>query len=105
MTINITIMGEVHQHRSLKRSGAKIGDDIWVSGTLGGASVAVQSRLDKTFDANRWSENILSQAFQRLEYPNPQIELGQELSFKQLANSAIDISDGLIADLDHILEL
>lgn len=98
LTLNVTIMGEVPTGAALKRSGAKVGDDIWVSGTLGDAAFALailQQRLHATDDD-------LSLTRKALEQPEPRVSLG--LKLRGIAHSAIDISDGLLADLGHILK-
>ena len=98
MTISITVLGEVPPGQSLLRSGARIGDDIYVSGTLGDARLALdalQSKIDL-------SASHLSQARVRLEQPSPRVALG--LALRGIANSAIDVSDGLLGDLQHILD-
>ncbi len=93
LSITITVMGEVDASLALRRDGAKPGDDIWVSGTLGGAALALEAiRANQT--------DVLSKVIDRLERPIPRIALGQHL--KGVATAAIDISDGLVADLGHI---
>jgi thiamine-monophosphate kinase len=96
--ICVQIMGEVGRGRALRRDGAKIGDDMWVSGQLGDAAAAVAHR--------RGELNLEQAAFDRcrmrLDWPTPRIALGLELS--TLAHSAIDVSDGLLGDLAHICE-
>ncbi len=88
-TISIVALGEVPAGVALYRSGAKAGDDIWVSGELGGAALGLR-RPD------------IAEAARRLHEPEPRIELGERL--RGLAHAAIDISDGLTGDLQHILE-
>ena len=98
LAISVQIMGEVPSKKALRRSGAKAGDEIWVSGTLGNAALALaalQGRYPLT-------ESQLAACLPALNSPHPRVELG--LALRQLANSAIDISDGLLADLGHILE-
>jgi thiamine-monophosphate kinase len=98
LNICIQIMGEVPQGQALRRDGARPGDDIWVSGTLGDAALAlahVQQRF--CLDAS-----ALAALLPRLEAPTPRVALG--LALRDLAHSAIDLSDGLLADLGHILE-
>lgn len=98
LTICVQIIGEVPEGSALRRSGAQPGDDIWISGKLGDAALAVlheqkQIRLD--------SEE-LAECLNSLLLPVARVDLGQRLI--GLANSAIDISDGLLSDLGHILE-
>ncbi|MBS7349111.1 MAG: thiamine-phosphate kinase [Comamonas sp.] len=97
LSICITVFGEVPQGQALLRSQAQVGDDIWVSGHLGDARLALEALLRQHVLPAR----VLSQARQRLEQPTPRVELGQAL--RGIANSAIDLSDGLMGDLGHIL--
>lgn len=98
LNICVQIIGEVPARQALRRDGAKPGDDIWVSGTLGDAALAVAARTKriKLKPAER------TQALQRLDWPEPRIALG--LALRGAARSAIDVSDGLVADLGHICE-
>jgi thiamine-monophosphate kinase len=98
LNICITVFGEVPRGQALLRSGAQQGDDIYVSGTLGDAHLALealQGHLELPPD-------ILAQARLRLEQPTPRVALGMAL--RGIATSAIDISDGLAGDLGHILK-
>jgi thiamine-monophosphate kinase len=88
-TITITAIGEVPAGVALFRAGARAGDDIWVSGELGGAALALV-------------HPEIAAAAARLHRPEPRVELGERL--RGLANAAIDVSDGLSSDLGHILE-
>ncbi len=93
LTITVQAHGFVPQGQKLVRSGAQVGDLICVTGTLGDAAAGLTSwsETDKSFEYLR----------QRLARPTPRIEVG--LMLRSLASSAIDISDGLLADLNHIL--
>ena len=98
LAIAVQIMGEVPAGTALRRDGAKVGDDIWVSGQLGEAAMAVaaiKGRIRVTARERRALE-------QRLHAPVPRVALG--ISLRGIAHSAIDISDGLLADLAHICE-
>lgn len=98
LNICITVFGEVPHGQALLRSGARAGDDIYVSGTLGDARLALdacQGRIDLPAD-------IFAQTRLRLEQPTPRVALGAAL--RGIATSAIDISDGLAGDLRHILK-
>jgi len=98
LTLCVTIMGEVPAGSALLRSGAKVGDDVYVSGTLGDAALALAAISGRvTLDAD-----TLAAARARLETPTPRIGLGQAL--RGVATAALDISDGLVGDLSHILE-
>ena len=99
LVIGIEAHGFVPEAAALRRSGAKIGDRIYVTGTLGDAAVALRHRLGK----QRLSEDDFAAVAERLDRPTPRVCEG--LSLRGLAHSAIDISDGLVADLGHILEL
>jgi thiamine-monophosphate kinase len=98
LNINVTILGEVEAGRALRRDGAQVGDDIWVSGELGGAALALR-RLRGEAELNADETEACRT---RLETPEPRLALGKGLL--GLAHAAIDISDGLLADLGHILE-
>ena len=98
LNICITVFGEVPPGQALLRSGAKVGDDIWVSGTLGDARLALDAMLGKI----TLPPDVFSSARKRLECPTPRVALG--LALRDIASSALDISDGLLGDLTHILE-
>ncbi len=98
LNICVQIIGEVPARQALRRDGAKAGDDIWVSGTLGDAALAVAAKNKRI--KLKPAERAL--AMRRLDWPAPRIALG--LALRGVARSAIDVSDGLIADLGHICE-
>lgn len=98
LTLNVTVIGEVPPGQALRRDGAKPGDDIWVSGTLGDASAALAHHQGKL----RLETEQAVQCFPRLFVPTPRVELGMAL--RGIAHAAIDVSDGFAADLGHILE-
>jgi len=87
--ISVTAIGEVPPGMALERSGARPGDDVWVSGELGGAALGLV-------------HPEIAEAAKRLHVPEPRVELGERL--RRLAHSAIDVSDGLAGDLGHIAE-
>lgn len=97
LNIGVQIIGEVPAGLALRRSGAQPGDDIWVSGTLGDAALALKHELQQIVLA----PEEIAQCMPALLTPTARVELGQRLI--GLAHSAIDISDGLMADLGHIL--
>ena len=99
LTLTVTIMGEVPAGAALRRSGAKVGNDIWVSGYIGDAALAVAHRHGKLV----LTEADYHEAVMRLYEPMPRVALGQAL--RGLATAAIDVSDGLLADLGHICKL
>ena len=98
LNICVQIIGVVPARQALRRDGAKAGDDIWVSGTLGDAALAVAAKTRRI----KLKPVELRQAQQRLDRPMPRIALG--LALRGVARSAIDVSDGLVADLGHICE-
>ena len=103
LNISITIMGEVPTGKALRRSGAEVGDDIWVSGTLGSASLGLACLQDKTLQAKlQLTDANLQICLAALNAPQPRAALG--LALRSIATSCIDISDGLLADLGHILK-
>jgi len=97
LTISITALGEV-VGRALSRSGAWHGDDLWVSGSLGDAALALAIR-EGLAPADAPS---LDACQTRLLWPTPRVELGVRL--RGIASAAIDVSDGLLGDLGHILD-
>jgi len=99
LTLSVTVFGETPHGQALRRDAARAGDDIWVSGELGQAALAVRQRLKG--DVAPPAE-VLAAAQQRLDWPTPRVELGQALL--PLARACLDVSDGLAGDLQHILE-
>ena len=101
LTIAITAMGYLPKKSALKRSGAKVGDDIWVSGEVGDARYALGIRRGEwpsiSPDASSWTKIAL-----RMDAPQPRVDLG--IALRDVAHSAVDISDGLLGDLQHILK-
>jgi thiamine-monophosphate kinase len=98
LNLCVTIMGEVPQGKALRRSGAQTGDDIWVSGKLGEAALGLAHLQGKI----ALPESVRIACLASLHQPQPRVALG--LALRGIANSAIDVSDGLLADLGHILE-
>lgn len=98
LTLNITVFGDVPPDQALRRDAAQAGDDLWVSGTLGDARLAL---------GMFWQEWMLdpddfSAVRARMETPTPRVSLGMAL--RGLAHAALDVSDGLLGDLGHILQ-
>jgi len=92
LSVCVTVHGFVDADTALRRDGARVGDDVWVSGTLGDAAGALaQWRAGQAGDA---------ELFARLRRPVPRIALGLALAGK--AHAAVDVSDGLLADLGHV---
>ena len=97
LNLCITVFGEVPAGAALLRSGARAGDDVWVSGTLGDARLALE--------VFRGTLSLPAEAFERararMEQPAPRVALG--LALRGIATAAVDISDGLVGDLGHVL--
>lgn len=97
LNVCITVFGEVLAGQALLRSGARPGDAVWVSGTVGDARLALE--------AFRGTRSLEGAAFERvrvaMEMPQARVALG--LALRGVATSAIDVSDGLLGDLGHIL--
>lgn len=99
LNICITIFGELAPGHALRRDAAIAGDDLWISGTLGDARLALAGyRKEYPLDAA-----ALLAAGARMHTPSPRVALGMALADARLAHAAIDISDGLVGDLGHIL--
>jgi thiamine-monophosphate kinase len=97
LNICITVFGEVPSGQALLRSGARAGDDLWVSGTLGDARLALEVFRGKL----SVPAEVFEAARARMEAPTPRVALG--VALRGVATSAIDISDGLLGDLTHVL--
>jgi len=92
LSVCVTVHGFVDQERALRRAGAQVGDDLWISGTLGDAAAAL----------SQWRAGGAAEASlrARLDRPMPRLALGQALA--GIATACIDVSDGLLADLGHL---
>ncbi|MBK6908154.1 MAG: thiamine-phosphate kinase [Rhodocyclaceae bacterium] len=98
LNLSVTILGEAPTGQALRRDGAKPGDDIWVSGQPGRAAQGLAWLQGRS----ELPEPSRSECIAALERPQPQLALGQAL--RGIASACIDVSDGLLADLGHILE-
>jgi thiamine-monophosphate kinase len=98
LNLCITVFGEVPSGQALLRSGASGGDDLYVSGTLGDAFLALQVFLGQL----QLPEALFASLRQRMEQPTPRIALGMALH--GVASAVADVSDGLLGDLGHILD-
>ena len=95
--ISITVVGEVHLKRAVLRSGAKPGDAIYVSGTLGEAELGLQQLRER-----RGMARPSNAALRRHLYPEPRLALGQWLAERRIATAMMDLSDGLSTDLPRL---
>lgn len=98
LNICITAFGSIPKEKAIRRSGALEGDDIWVSGTIGDARLTLAALRHEI----ELSQTDLALIEGRMHQPTPRIELGSAL--REIANSALDISDGLLGDLRHVLK-
>ncbi|MEN9904728.1 MAG: hypothetical protein RLZZ555_1293 [Pseudomonadota bacterium] len=98
LNLCITVFGQVPPGQELRRSGAAAGDEVWVSGQLGDARLALEALQGDC----ELAPEMLARVRQRLERPAPRLALG--LALRGIASAAADVSDGLCGDLGHILE-
>lgn len=97
LAIGVTVFGEVPAGQALLRSGARPGDALWVSGTLGDARLALEAFRGTV----SLPQAVFEAARLRLERPEPRVALG--VALRGIASAAIDVSDGLLGDLGHVL--
>ena len=98
LNICITVYGSLPADAALRRDAARPGDEIWISGTLGDARLGLEALQGKRL----LDRTLLRPASTRLHRPEPRVALG--LALRGIAHAAIDVSDGLMGDLAHILE-
>lgn len=96
--LSLTIAGEVPAGQALRRAGARPGDDVWVSGTLGDAMLALAALQGRTVLDGAALDRLRG----RLERPAPRVALG--IALRGLATAMLDVSDGLTGDLAHVLD-
>ncbi len=100
LNLCVTALGEVPAGGALRRDGACPGDDLWISGRPGLAALGLAHLQGKTV----LPDAVRALCITALQKPQPRVALGLALQSRKLARSAIDVSDGLLADLDHIAE-
>ena len=98
LNICITAFGSIPKDQAIRRSGALVGDDIWVSGAVGDARLALAALRHEI----ELEKGDLEKIQARMHQPTPRMDLG--IALRGVANSALDISDGLLGDLRHILK-
>lgn len=98
LSITVTAQGIIPEGKYLSRAGAKSGDWLYVTGELGDAALALQHQIKQVLTES----DIIEQVQEKLDYPKPRVLAGQAL--REYASAAIDISDGLLADLGHICQ-
>ncbi|MDR1647030.1 MAG: thiamine-phosphate kinase [Zoogloeaceae bacterium] len=96
LTLCVTALGEVPRGEALRRDGARAGDDVWISGTVGLAALGLRHLLGHP----GLPASLAQRCVAHLECPQPRVELG--LALRGIATAALDISDGLLADLGHL---
>ena len=101
LNLCVTALGEVPAGTALRRDGAQAGDDLWVSGQPGLAALGLAHLQGR---ASPLPETLAKRCVSALQRPRPRVDLGLALRESALANSAIDVSDGLLADVGHIAE-
>jgi thiamine-monophosphate kinase len=99
LTISVTAIGEVPRGKMLTRGGAKLGDEIWVTGMIGDAALGL--KIAKGVDLGL-NDKLRVTALNRYRVPEPRLNLGPGLI--GIAHACLDVSDGLIADLGHICD-
>ncbi len=107
--VNIMVLGEVQREKAVVRSGAKAGDHLFVTGTLGDASAGLEfarahARGENAPMTLHLKKHSLYPLLQRQFYPLPRVQEGGLLSSKRIATAMIDLSDGLATDLRHLCE-
>ncbi|MEA3545941.1 MAG: thiamine-phosphate kinase [Thermodesulfobacteriota bacterium] len=95
LLISVTVQGTIPTGEAVCRQGASYGDAVYVSGTLGDSALALQ-----LLQSGQQPDNYLAECFHT---PEPQVKLGRQLSERRVVTAMLDISDGLLADLGHIL--
>jgi len=100
LSVTITAIGEAPEKGVLRRSGAKSGDTVWVSGTIGDAALGLLHEKGETGKGGDISREQAEYLLARYREPQPRVSLGPRLV--GIASACIDVSDGLVADLEHI---
>jgi thiamine-monophosphate kinase len=101
LTVTVQVHGFVPRRAAITRSGARVGDAIYVSGTPGDAAAGLAVRMAAQARRQRDPAGNRERLVARLEYPAPRVGLG--LALRGVASAAVDVSDGLVQDLGHIV--
>ena len=102
MSLSLTAIGHVAPGTMLRRGGARAGDLICVSGTIGDGALGLKVRQGELLHLSAESRAFLDE---RYRLPHPRLALGQRLAAEGIATACLDISDGLVADLGHICDV
>ena len=97
--LSLTALGRIPEERVLRRNGGRPGDDLYVSGSIGDAALGLLVLQDRLAEVPEAAGRALAE---RYHLPQPRLELGQALAEGGFARCAIDVSDGLVADLGHL---
>ncbi len=101
LTLSLSAFGEVAPSQALHRTGARAGDDIYVSGTIGDGALGLKVLRGELQGLNEGAKSAMAE---RYHVPTPRLALGKAIGARALASAALDVSDGLVADLGHIAE-
>lgn len=99
LNLCITVFGEVRPGHALRRDAARAGDELWLSGRTGEARLALALRRGEA-----WAVGDVAAVADRMDRPSPRLALGQALAATPGVHAALDVSDGLLGDLGHILK-
>jgi thiamine-monophosphate kinase len=99
LNLCVTVFGEVRPGQALRRDAARAGDELWLSGRTGEARLALALRRGET-----WAVGDVAAVAERMDRPTPRLALGQALAATSGVHAALDVSDGLLGDLGHILK-
>lgn len=104
LTLCVTVFGEVRPGHALRRDAARAGDELWLSGRTGEARLALALRRGEAWAPHAPDAADAADALMRMDRPTPRLALGQALAATPGVHAALDVSDGLLGDLGHILE-
>lgn len=99
LNLCVTVFGEVRPGQALRRDAARAGDELWLSGRTGEARLALALRRGEA-----WAVGELAAVSDRMDRPTPRLALGQALAATPGVHAALDVSDGLLGDLGHVLK-
>ncbi len=103
LTLSLTVLGEVPRGEAVTRAGARPGDRIWVTGTLGGSAAGLAA-LQRGLGAKETRDRWLRRGIRRHLLPEPRCRAGRQLAARRVASAMLDLSDGLASDLARLCE-
>ncbi len=104
LTIDSIVIGHCRAGKSVRRSGARVGDGIYLTGAIGASAAGLQLLLREGARVDEGADGLLQRALRAHLKPEPRVEFGRQIGESGLAHSMIDVSDGLVQDLAHICE-